>query len=209
MRAQQKTGSIRHIDESGLELAPQLRHMQLRHMQLRHIEKDELPCLGTQDTTARLNGVLRLRAAVSPQRDVPTRAGQLFFSPSRSHCLSGRSMPVTVATLSRQRRSSPRLILRLRPRMRRSPHIGRPSPDLPILDPPITGSARLRSSTEQPVYGGAHTRREHSLSVSHRPQPLLRTRKCWWPPSRQLAAEPSRAVVRRPGECTPPRAGIQ
>ena len=108
-------------------------------MQLRHIEKDELPCLGTQDTTARLSGVLRLRTAVSPQRDVPSRAGQPFFSPSRSlHCLSGRSMPVTVATLSRQRRSSPRLIRRLRPRVRRSPHIGRPSPDLPLLDPPIT-----------------------------------------------------------------------
>src|ERR1700761_6240357 len=104
MRAQQQTGSIRHIEESGRASPPQLRHMQLQH-----IEKDELPCLGTQDTTAQLNGVLRLRAVVSPQRDVPARAEQRFFSPSRLlRYLSWRNTPLTVATLSRRRRTSQR-----------------------------------------------------------------------------------------------------
>ena len=49
-----------------------------------------------------------------------------------------------------------------------------------------------------------------SSPVSNAARPLRRSaRKCGRPPSRQLAAEPSRAVVRRPGECAAPRAGIQ
>ncbi len=61
------------------------------------------------------------------------------------------------------------------PALRRSPHIGRPARTCLSWTRLSRSSARLRSPAEQPVYGGAHTRREHSLSVSHRPRTLLRT----------------------------------